>query len=180
MAVVFVTAGAFAISQALTAATQSLVPPPTPAGTSTSAAGTSPPTPGVRLLTSDELRAGDCIQGPPGININTSWPDVVPAVPCTDRHIAEIIYSGNYWPAATAFPGNSTIYQQAAKKCTKEFHTYVGISIQNSKYSGYYVSPQGRSQWNEGDRLLTCVVFLRTSKWPRGKALYASLKDSAE
>jgi hypothetical protein len=143
-------------------------------------AATRTPTPAVQQLTGDQLRAGDCIQRPPDVNTSSGWPDLVTVVPCTERHIAEVIYSGNYWPAAMAFPGNSTIYRQAGKRCVKLFHPYDGISYADSKYAGYDLTPQGRPDWNQGDRLLTCVVYLRTAKWRRGEALYASIKDSHE
>src|SRR5262249_35056584 len=127
-------------------------------------AATPTPTPAVRQLTGDQRRAGDCMQRPRDVNTASAWPDLVTAVPCTERHIAEVIYSGNYWPAAMAFPGNPTIYRQAAKRCVKIFHTYDGISYADSEYTGYDITPQGRPDWNQGDRLLTCVVYLRTPK----------------
>jgi hypothetical protein len=173
---------AVVVAAALTATAiygQSIRTTPVAARTPTPAA-THMPAPGVQQLTLDQLRAGDCIQRPPDINTASTWPDLVTAVPCTERHIAEVIYSGNYWPAAMTFPGNAKINRQAEEKCVKIFHAYDGISYANSEYTGYDFAPQGRSDWDQSDRLLMCVVFLRTPKWRRGEALYASIKNSHE
>lgn len=61
--------------------------------------------PATRELTIDQLRAGDCLQGPPDINTARSWPNVVTAIPCADKHLAEVyFFSANYWPTGMAFP----------------------------------------------------------------------------
>jgi hypothetical protein len=171
---------AVVVAAALTAAAiygQSIRTTPVAAHAPTPAA-TRMPTPGVQQLTVDQLRTGDCIQRPPDINTASAWPDLVTAVPCTERHIAEVIYAGNYWPAAMTFPGHAKIDRQAGEKCLKTFHAYDGISYADSEYTGYDFAPLVRSDWDQGDRQLTCVVFLRTPKWRRGEALYASIKNS--
>jgi Domain of unknown function (DUF4328) len=146
---------------------------PTPTAAATPAA-----TPAALRLTVDQLRAGDCIQGPPNINTRRNWPNLVSVVPCRERHLAEVFYSANYWPETKAFPGNPVIFRQATAKCRKTFLFYDGIHYAYSKYTGYGSLPVGRQDWNSGDRQLVCIAFYWTSKVPRGKPLFASIKGS--
>jgi len=136
------------------------------------------PAPAVQQVASDQLRAGDCIQGPANINTAGIWPDLVSLVPCTQKHLAEVFYSANYWPAAKAFPGNAAINKQSDARCLKAFSAYDGSVYQESRYAYYYVDPNGRQDWDSGDRLLTCVVFLYRHGAPRGKPMYASIRGS--
>ena len=138
------------------------------------------PTPTVEPLTVDQLRAGDCLQGPPDLNTASTWPDVVAAVPCAKRHIAEVFYSANYWPDTMAFPRNSVIFSQSKKECLKAFRTYDGGPYSTSQYSYEYLSPQGQQDWDSGDRQLVCVAYLWTSGHPRGEPMYGSIKGSAQ
>jgi hypothetical protein len=132
----------------------------------------------VQQVTTDQLRAGDCIQGPADINSASTWPDVVSVVPCTQRHIAEVFYSANHWPKAKAFPGNAAINKRSDAKCLNAFSAYDGSVYVESQYTYYYIDPQGRPDWDSGDRLLTCVAFLKHHGEPRGKPLYASIRGS--
>jgi hypothetical protein len=144
------------------------------------AAHTSPaaPAPAVQQVSPGQLRAGDCIQGPADINTASAWPDVISLAPCTQKHLAEVFYSANYWPAAMAFPGNAAINKQSEAKCLRAFSAYDGSLYQESQYSYYYGNPQGRQDWKSGDRLLTCIAFLYRHGSPRGKPLYASIRGS--
>jgi hypothetical protein len=171
LAVAAVTAVAAALYWLPSAATPATAPRPTPTPTSSS-------TPGARYLTVDQLRAGNCLQGPPDVNTSSTWPDLVTAVPCTKEHLAEVFFAGNYWRAGSAFPGNAVIYHQAQVECRKAFHVYDGIAYSSSSYAYGYVSPQGRPDWNSGDRLLLCVAYLWTNQHPGGEPLYASIKGS--
>jgi len=148
---------------------------PAPAVAPTSAAS---PTPTVEPLTADQLRPGDCLQGPADLNTASTWPDVVPAVPCAKRHIAEVFYSANYWPDAKAFPRNSVIFSQAKKECLRAFRTYDGGPYSASQYSYEYLAPRGRQDWDSGDRLLICVAYFWTKHVPRGKPLFESIKGT--
>jgi hypothetical protein len=147
----------------------------TPVAAHTSSAA---PASAIQRVASDQLRAGDCIQGPADINTASAWPDVISLVPCTQKHLAEVFYSANYWPAAMAFPGNSVINKQADAKCHRAFSAYDGSLYSESQYSYYGGDPHGRQDWNSGDRLLTCIAFLYRHGSPRGKPLYASIRGS--
>src|SRR5262249_7675405 len=49
-------------------------------------AATPTPTPALRQLTGDQLRAGDCIQRPRDVNTASAWPDLATAVPRPQAH----------------------------------------------------------------------------------------------
>jgi uncharacterized protein DUF2510/putative regulator of septum formation len=136
---------------------------PTPAAARTSAAE--------RALTIDQLRAGDCLQGPPDINTANSWPDIATAVPCRDRHLAEVYFSANYWPAAMAFPGHATIAHQARTECRKAFQAYNGVPPEASVYSFRWIYPWGRADWDSGDGGLLCTAYVWASQYPSGEPL---------
>jgi hypothetical protein len=146
-----------------------------PGAARTSAAA---PAPAVQQVSPGQLRTGDCIQGPADINTASAWPDMISLTPCTKKHLAEVFYSANYWPAAMAFPGNHAINKQSEAKCLRAFSAYDGSLYQESQYSYYYGNPQGRQDWNSGDRLLTCIAFFYRHGSPRGKPMYASIRGS--
>lgn len=135
--------------------------------------------PVVRELTIGQLRAGDCLQGPPDVNTANPWPDVVTAVPCPAKHLAEVyFFSANYWPAKMAFPGNTKIAHKVKSECHKAFRAYDGIPYSGSRYSYSYLSPWGRVDWDSGDRLMACTAYLWTGAYPRGEVMYGSIKGS--
>jgi hypothetical protein len=129
-----------------------------------------------RELTIGQLRAGDCLQGPPDINTAISWPYIVTAVPCRDRHLAEVYFSANYWPTAMAFPGEGTIAPQARTACGKAFQAYDGVPPGVSVYSFNPHFPQNREDWNSGDRRLLCTAYVLASEYPTGEPLNGSMK----
>jgi len=75
-----------------------------------------------RQLTVDQLRRGDCLTGSNlGLDNNNAWPDLVTAVPCTQPHIAEVFFVGNFWPQSSPFPGGNAVDNQAYDRCGNEF-----------------------------------------------------------
>jgi hypothetical protein len=64
-------------------------------------------------LAEGQLRAGDCLTGSTvGMGTGGTWPNGVRAVPCTDQHFAEVIFSGNAWPQSMAYPGYGIVANQ--------------------------------------------------------------------
>jgi Domain of unknown function (DUF4328)/Septum formation len=139
------------------------------------------PTPGTQELTAEQLRPGDCLQGPPDINASKVWPDVVRAVPCNKWHLAEVFYSANYWPDAMAFPGDAVVTHQGRKECVKAFRAYDGAAYSASKYTYEYITPGGRQDWNAGDRQLLCAAFFWPNpQSPRGRKMFGSIKGTGQ
>jgi putative regulator of septum formation len=137
------------------------------------------PVPVAQPLLIDQLQSGDCLQGPPDVNTAKWWPYVVVAVPCSEKHLAEVyFFSANYWPAAMAFPGHATIIHQAKTECRKAFQAYDGGPSAASQYFFRDISPWDRVNWSSGDRLLLCTAYARGSHYRRGVPLYTSIGGS--
>jgi hypothetical protein len=134
-------------------------------------------TPVGRDLTIDQLRTGDCLQGPPAVNTARLWPDIATAVPCSAIHIAEVyFFSDNYWPRSMAFPGHAKMAHLARAKCRKAFSAYNGVPPAGSVYNFRYISPWTRALWDSGGRLLLCTAYVWTNQFPSGEPLYGSMK----
>ncbi len=142
--------------------------PPTPIAT---------PTLGGLALT--QLRAGDCLTGA-NLQLNTArpWPRRADAVPCRQRHTAEVFLADNaFWPENLAFPGSATVIKVADAACNSAFRSYVGIPYSKSVYTWTNIIPDA-STWPDGDRGLHCVAYYATAHDQAGAVLTRSIKGS--
>jgi hypothetical protein len=107
------------------------------------------------------LNAGDCITGQDLrlADNKARWPTEVLVVSCTESHAGEVIFSGNYWPAAAAYPGAQTIETQGWDKCTAAFRTHVGTIYNYSIFGIGWNGPTDMATWNSSDRNLLCVAY---------------------
>jgi hypothetical protein len=106
-----------------------------------------------------ELRPGDCLTGSDlGLGTGGQWPYTVSAVPCTQRHLAEVIFAGNLWPASlTAFPGESAVTNTVDNRCQSELFAYAGEAEAALNYDS--IAPVGGSDWGSGDRRVVCLAY---------------------
>src|SRR5215469_10212349 len=81
--------------------------------------------PTARQLTMNQLQAGDCLVGANlGLGTDNPWPYTVTTVPCTQGHIAEVIFAGSPLPEAPAtYPADTSVNGT----CSRAFATYDGI-----------------------------------------------------
>jgi hypothetical protein len=114
-----------------------------------------------RQLTADQLQPGDCLTGSNlGLGTGSDWPDEVTAVPCTQRHLAEVFFAGNVWPQSlAAYPGDDAVNSQADARCFSAFRAYDGIANSESAFTFDYIVPSGASDWASGDRLVVCLAW---------------------
>jgi hypothetical protein len=139
---------------------------------------TSPP-PSRLQLAVDQLKTGDCLTGSDlGLGTDSSWPDFVTAVPCTQQHIAEVFFAGNAWPQSRAYPGDNAINNQADDRCNAAFAAYDGTTFDNSAFSYDILDPSGGDDWASGDRWLVCVAYSPTAQDPGGAPVDHSIKGS--
>ena len=132
----------------------------------------------VRHLSAQQMRAGDCLTGSNlGLNNSNPWPSSVEAVPCSQKHIAEVYYSANFWASTKTYPGTTAISNQAIAQCQKVFTGYVGIPQSSSQYSDVDLYPES-ADWSSGDRSLQCVAYWPTTPDPGGAPLYGSIRGS--
>ena len=114
--------------------------------------------PWTHQLTYTQLRPGDCVTGSNlGLGTSSAWPYQVSAVPCTQRHLAEVIFAGNLWPASLAkFPGENAVGTTVDNRCQTALYAYAGESEAALTYDA--IAPVG-SDWNSGDRRVVCLAY---------------------
>jgi Protein kinase domain/Septum formation len=150
-----------------------------PGAASSTVPATPTATPTVGGLTLSQLRAGDCLTGA-NLQLNTArpWPQLAEAVPCGQRHTAEVFLAKNgFWPEHLAFPGSATIVRVADAACNSAFRSYVGIAYSKSIYTWTNIIPDA-STWPDGDRGLHCVAYYATPRDQAGAVLTGSIKGS--
>ena len=112
-------------------------------------------------LTEEQLKPGDCLQGSNlRLGAGGTWPTLVTAVPCTQRHVAEVFFAGNVWPKSlTAYPGYNAISTQGYERCLTAFSAYDGIDSVESVFKIAYIAPLPTTDWVTGNRLVVCVAY---------------------
>lgn len=111
-----------------------------------------------RQLTFTRLRPGDCLTGSNlGLGTGSAWPDTVTAVPCTQWHLAEVMFAGNLWPASAAYPGDIPMGNTVNYRCLSALYAYAGRSNPSLSYDS--VAPSGGSDWASGDREVVCLAY---------------------
>jgi hypothetical protein len=138
------------------------------------------PTPSARQLALDQLKPGDCLQGP-GLNFGTNnpWPDYFNVVSCTQQHIAEVFFEGNVWPSALAYPGDNKVASQADARCDTAFRAYDGIDNSQSNFTYDYSNPDNIA-WADGDRWIVCIAYEPLQQYQGGAPVNFSIKGSRQ
>ncbi len=135
--------------------------------------------PRVGYLTLTQLRVGDCLTGADlGLNSARPWPRAALAVPCRQRHTAEVFLADNsFWPEGIPYPGAGAVARTADAACNSAFRSYVGIAYATSIYTWTNVIPDA-STWPDGDRGLHCMAYYPTPQRRAGAYLTGSIKGS--
>src|SRR6516164_7866389 len=126
----------------------------------TSPSASSSSTSSSRQVAYPQLQPGDCLVGSDlPLSGYGTWPYYFTAVPCIQRHIAEVFFADSLWPQALAFPGDDTVYSQAANRCADGFSAYVAGSVHNTADFSFETIAPDSSSWPDGDRLVVCVAY---------------------
>ena len=130
-------------------------------------------------LTVDQLQPGDCLRGSDmGLGTDSTWPDLVTAVPCTQQHIAEVFFAGNAWPQSlAAYPGDDAVNNTVHDLCDTAFAAYDGATSDESAFNNDPIAPDS-SAWADGDRSVVCVAYKFTPQYPGGALVNYSIKGS--
>ncbi len=99
------------------------------------------------------IKVGDCIATSTGDAEVTE----VQTVPCTEPHEAEVYH--DFEIDAADYPGEDEIYAQADQGCYDEFAPFVGLSYEESTLDWSYYYPTEGSWNQQGDRLISCLIF---------------------
>ncbi len=127
------------------APTASPEPTPTPAPTD-------PP----EYQATEDLRVGDCYEPVEDVDDQTLLAAII--VPCEQPHTNEVFGLGDLVGDADApFPGPDSVDDDAIVLCDEAFEAYIGVALDNSRYSYVYYTPTEQS-WAGGDRVVMCSV----------------------
>jgi hypothetical protein len=128
-----------------------------------------------------QLQAGDCLTGANlNLNLNTPWPKLALAVPCSQGHTAEVFYANtHFWPKSGSYPDDTVLKNKATAECNNAFQSYVGIAYSQSQYTWTDIVPDA-STWPTGDRGLHCVAYYSTTTDKSGVTMNASIKGTAK
>ena len=145
--------------------TPSAVPVSPPPGTADSSAApaaapdrTATPAPSREVFyqATEDLRVGDCYEPVEDADDQTLLAAII--VPCEQPHPNEVFGLGDVPGGPDApFPGVDPVDDDAIELCDRAFESYVGVALDNSRYSYVYYTPTEES-WAGGDRVVMCSV----------------------
>ena len=70
-----------------------------------------------------------------------------------------MVFTGDIWSAAQAYPGNDAIVEEAYDRCARELTAYEGKSQPDRAAFTYQSVVPDSDSWAGGDRSLTCVAY---------------------
>lgn len=145
--------------------TPSAVPVSPPPGTANPSAApsaapdrTATPAPSREVFyqATEDLRVGDCYEPVEDADDQTLLAAII--VPCEQPHPNEVFGLGDLAGGPDApFPGVDPVDDDAIELCDSAFESYVGVALDNSRYSYVYYTPTEES-WAGGDRVVMCSV----------------------
>ncbi|MGH9184367.1 MAG: septum formation family protein [Acidimicrobiales bacterium] len=100
-----------------------------------------------------ELEVGDCFDDP----ASGDSVEEVEVLDCDDPHDNEIFFLFDV--DGDEFPGESGIKNQAQDRCTDEFETYVGTSLDESELDADALLVPTEGSWEQGDREVVCAAW---------------------
>ena len=102
-----------------------------------------------------DLKVGDCFDQPS--TTNTVVKDV-PHHPCSDPHLAEVIWVGDYDQASATYPTEAAFQSFVLDRCVGAFETYTGrayLQDQELDIQPFWPTEEG---WGKGDKEVTCFA----------------------
>ena len=99
------------------------------------------------------LKVGDCT-GP--VDLTGASISSLPAIPCDQSHYYEV--HAIVPIDGDAFPGASTLADQAASDCAPSFVDYVGVAPEYGRYASAYIAPDEAAWTVPENRMITCLV----------------------
>jgi hypothetical protein len=107
-----------------------------------------------------ELKVGDCFDDPQGASVITD----VQHHPCTESHVAEVVFLGKL-PEATTVPADGIVQDWVGRNCIPAWEGYTGKDWASESIltMGFY-QPNSEG-WASGDRVVVCYT-VRTDLVP--------------
>jgi len=123
----------------------------TTGGSSVPTVPASSPTPSTKSISVTQLSVGDCFSNPDGASSVRN----VDVVDCSAPHQHEVY--NTYTITSSTFPSSSEMDDETQTACYDSFTSYVGVSVENSTYSIFTLTPT-ESSWSMGDRTIKCIL----------------------
>jgi putative regulator of septum formation len=102
-----------------------------------------------------DLNVGDCFDQPS--SVNTVVQDVQHH-PCTDPHLAEVFYVGDYDVVSATYPTEDAFQSFVLDRCIGAFQSYTGLAYQDAQeldIQPFWPTEEG---WGQGDKEVTCFA----------------------
>lgn len=99
------------------------------------------------------LKVGDCT-GP--VDLTGASISSLPALSCRQAHYYEV--HATVPIIGDAYPGASTLADQAASACAPSFVDYVGVAPEYGRYASAYIAPDEAAWTVPENRMITCLV----------------------
>ncbi len=103
-----------------------------------------------------DLKVGDCFNEQPGPDLL----HMVPKLDCSLPHDNEIYFE--YLMSEEVWPGGESVLESSLERCESEFAGFVGVDYIDSELEVWSITPSPVS-WDEGDRLIDCILHARQS-----------------
>ena len=119
-----------------------------------------------------DLNVGDCFDQPSATNTVV---EDVQHHPCSDAHLAEVFYVGDYDLASASYPTDDAFQAFVLDRCIGAFQTYTGRTYQEAEeldIQPFWPTEEG---WGKGDKEVTCFA-VRVD----GKTMATSVKTQAQ
>lgn len=100
-----------------------------------------------------DLGVGDCFDDPATATDEVSS---VATVDCAEPHDNEIYHA--YQVDYPAFPGRTTMLEDAGEECVANFQAFVGRSFADSDLDVFPITPT-QASWDDGDREVLCALY---------------------
>ena len=102
-----------------------------------------------------DLKVGDCFDQPSTTNAVVND---VQHHPCSDPHLAEVFYVGNYDLASASYPDENAFQAFVLDRCIGAFEAYTGRTYQDAEeldIQPFWPTEEG---WGRGDKEVTCFA----------------------
>ena len=100
---------------------------------------------------------------PPGTCVDRIPMDFVRTVPCTERHVAEIVgFFPHPAPPGAAYPPTLEMFRQSQDRCEAEFRAYTGTAPDQTPARSSFTTP-ALYDWVGGERRIVCYASGRTA-----------------
>lgn len=101
------------------------------------------------------LSVGECFDPPTGVGQTVTD---VQHHPCTDSHVAEVFFTGNFTGSNDNYPTDADFQSFYTASCVPAFNTYTGLSFDTDttyEIAAYKPTTDG---WSGGDREVICYA----------------------